>query len=68
MYSVVRREFQVNECKHVSFGIRAGACEIRHIAFEENAWVAFVERLNRLKLDPVHLNDVLEDFLVDTYG
>ena len=47
-----------------SYGVECDELTIEDVATEEDTLQKFIETLNTLKLEPVHLRDALEDFVI----
>ncbi len=73
-YGVVKEIYSLNSKKRVSYGIAAyassndteTACIVKSVHDITSDLVslrALTELCNRLELSPIHLNDVIEDFL-----
>ena len=46
-----------------TYGIGCGECSITDVSCDEYAIRQLVSDCNRYRLDPVHLNDVVQDFI-----
>ncbi len=49
---------------HIAYGITVGNISIHDITSDKDKILLLVELCNRLKLSPLHLRDVVDDFLV----
>ena len=61
-YSTITDE---NGTKHDTYGISYADKEIKDISTEKKKIEKLVSLCNNLSLSPIHINDVIEDFLVD---
>lgn len=61
-HSVVLDE---NGLKHDTYGITYGAKIIKDISTERQKIERLINLCNALDLSPIHIEDVIEDFLVD---
>lgn len=50
---------------YCSYGIRCGGMEIADISCDREKLAKLVDLCNHLALDPIHLRDVVEDFLAE---
>lgn len=66
MYSVNHSTItDENGTKHDTYGISYADKEIKDISTEKKKVEKLVSLCNNLSLSPIHINDVIEDFLVD---
>ena len=71
VYATVESECQTEGFKYIGYGIcvrdeRTGKQRLfRDISVRKREIDELVKRCNALKLDPVHIEDVIEDFLFD---
>lgn len=54
-----------NNSEHDTYGITCGERTIKDISTDKQRIEALIELCNSLELSPIHLDDVIEDFLVD---
>ena len=67
-YKVVRevlKEEDVGEYK--TYGIQIGDYIIHDISLNEKEICELIDRMNLYQLSPIHLNEVVEDFLEENY-
>ena len=62
-YLVTKEVCGIPGCRYVMYGLQVQEKEIRQISGDRRAVEALAERCTRLALDPIHLEDVVQDFL-----
>ena len=63
MYSVISKIIEIEGKTAVTFGISCETVSIDDISTNEMEIKDLVDKCNRLELSPIHLYDVVEDFL-----
>ncbi len=73
IYTLVEEKYTLNGKEYISYGVSGFAdtndesasviASAHHITHKKNRLAVLVALCNRLKLEPIHLNDVVEDFL-----
>lgn len=69
-YELIEGSFTLDSKTYVGYGIsvidtRSGKCTLFHdISVNKNDIANLVSLCNELKLDPIHIRDVIDDFLV----
>ncbi len=63
MYRVIGRQYVFEGTRYLGYGISCPCREIEDITTDYYRLARLVKLCNELQLDPVHLDDVVEDFL-----
>ena len=71
-YILCRETYKTKKSERITYGIGAYAedektciAKLHDITSDKNALAELVELCNRLQLSPIHLHDVIEDFLTN---
>ncbi len=71
-YILCRETYKTKQAERIAYGIAAYAedeptciAKLHDITSDKNALAELVSLCNRLQLSPIHLHDVVEDFLTN---
>lgn len=75
-YGLVEEHYFGNNCERISYGVAVyseAACDgtatvvasVHDVTSDKSKLTTLVRDCNRLELSPVHLEDIIEDFLTD---
>lgn len=68
MYQVVESQIMnVNGQQMRSYGIQCKTHLIEDICFDKERMQSLVQTMNEMELEPRHLDDMVEDFLLQNY-
>lgn len=65
-YQVIQRSILIEEEQYTTYGIACEDTAIHDISTLKKPITDLVHKLNLLQLFPIHLNDVIDDFLIDS--
>lgn len=63
MYKLLEKEVTVEGVTATTYGIGCDTVRFEDVCTDESAMTQLVAKCNELELSPVHLADVVEDFL-----
>jgi hypothetical protein len=64
-YQMIEGTQYIAHRQYTLYGIRCDHCEFKNISLDKESVKQLVERCNCLKLEKIHLRDVVEDFIAE---
>lgn len=65
MYTIIEEKKILEGEEHTAYGIRYDNCCVSDVSDDRMAVERLIRDYNKYELDPIHLHDVIEDFLAD---
>lgn len=63
MYGLLKSNVTIEGKTYPTYGIEAGDLKIPDVSTEQSKVKNLVNWMNTLELDPIHIDDIIEDFL-----
>ena len=64
-YQVIQSSILIEEEQYTTYGIACEDTVVHDISPNKKSITDLVHKLNLLQLLPIHLNDVIDDFIID---
>lgn len=65
MYTITQEEKSIEGVAKTTYGIKCDEVSVKDVSPNKEDVTELIDRLNLYELSPCHLQDVIEDFLVD---
>ena len=65
MYTITQEEKSIEGVAKTTYGIKCDEVSVKDVSPNKEDVTELIDRLNQYGLSPCHLQDVIEDFLVD---
>lgn len=65
MYTITQDKKNIDGAVKTTYGIKCDEVSVKDVSPNKEDVTELIDRLNQYELSPCHLQDVIEDFLVD---